>query len=530
MKRLGLLDDAFLRLESRRQPLHIGILMLFQPPARGRKNFAHDLADKFRASTRAVAPFNRRLVQKRGVHYWEEDDEFDIDNHFAHTALPAPGRIRELLDMVSRVHSGHLDREYPLWRMHLIEGLEDGRIAVYMKMHHAMVDGVSGMKLLLKTMSDNAADSRKLAPPWEVQTRKSKGHPMPVPTAAANSVPALRKLAAEGVKSIAPVVRELRDTYSDYADGNPDLAMFGKAPQTLFNSKVSASRRFAAQSYSTPRIRRVARAYDATVNDVVLAMCGGAVRRYLSDLGELPDKSLTGAVPISVRRPGSDAGNEVAFTMTTLATHLDDAGERLRAIKNGMDYNKDRLRRLSSGQVMAYTAAIMVPGHLNQMLGRNKDAALGNLVISHVPGPQRPMYWQGAKLSGLYPASLNIDGGALNITLVSRHDFVDIGLIACRKNVPRMQRLLDFLEEELAALEKSAGLAGSATGKRKAATRRKSAPAKRKAGAAEGKSATARRKTATAKRKTATAKRKTATAKRKTAPGKSGKKARPKSG
>jgi diacylglycerol O-acyltransferase len=235
MKRLGLMDDAFLRLESRRMPLHIGVLILLEPPANAGKNFARNIADRLRQSTRAAPPFNRRLVQRRGINYWEEDDEFDLDQHFAHMALPQPGRVRELLAMVSRVHSAHLDREYPLWRMYLIEGLEDGRIAVYLKMHHSLVDGVSGMKLLLESMGTSAAASRKLPPPWEVETRKSRGQPLPVPTPAADSVPALRKLAREGFKSVAPVLRELRSTYGDARKEKADLAMFGDAPPTLFN-------------------------------------------------------------------------------------------------------------------------------------------------------------------------------------------------------------------------------------------------------------------------------------------------------
>ncbi len=489
MKKLGLLDDAFLRLESRRTPLHIGILMLFEPPPRAGKHFAEQLAARLRQSTRAAAPFNRRLIERRGLHYWEEDLDFDLDQHFAHTSLPHPGRIRELLEMVSRVHSSHLDREYPLWRMHLISGLEDGRIAVYMKIHHSLVDGLAGMRLLLKSMSSSAAESKKLPPPWEVETSKSGAQSLPVPNPARDTLPALARLAGEGLNSIVPVVRELFGTWSDFRSGNPDLAMFGQAPKTIFNQKVSATRRFAGQSYATARMRKVAEAYDATLNDVVLAMCGGALRQYLAELGELPERSMTGAVPVSVRRPGSDAGNEVAFTMTTLATDIREPGERLRAIKSGMDYNKERLERLSAGQVMAYTAAIMIPGHLGSMIGLGKDNALGNVVISHVPGPRKTMYWQGARLTGLYPISLNIDSGALNITVVSRHDFVDFGLIACRKSVPKMQRLLDYLEGALAELEATLEPAKS---RRPAAKRRRKAPAAKKS--------PARKKTATRRR------------------------------
>jgi len=476
MKRLALIDDAFLRLESRREPLHIGILMLFEPPAEEGSDFTRRLAERLWQSTTAAAPFNRRLVQRMGLHYWEEDDDFDVGHHFAHTVLPKPGRIRDLLAMVSRAHCGHLDRSYPLWRMYLIEGLADGRIAVYLKIHHALVDGVAGMHMLLKTMSTDPDRSRELPPMWEVQTIKSDdAQPLPVPTPIFGSLPALRSLAREGLNSIGPVLRELRSTFEDFLQKDPDLALAGQAPASVFNSDVSATRRFAAQSYATQRIRNVAAAYSATINDVVLAMCSGALRRYLEELNALPDKPLMAAVPVSIRQSKESAGNEVAFTMTNLATDMGDPAARMRAIKQGMDYNKERISHLSPGQMMAYTALAMLPGTLGTSLGLAKDNALANVVISHVPGPRRPMYWQGAKLCGMYPVSVIIDGGALNITVVSRDDFVDFGLIACRKAVPSVQRLLDYLELALADLEASMAPAPQ----KRAADRAKKAPATR---------------------------------------------------
>ena len=455
MKKLGMIDDAFLRLESRRQPLHVGVLMLFEPPAGAPRDFAAQLAEKLRQSTKAAPPFNWRLVRRNGLHYWREDGDFDLAHHFVHLALPAPGRIRELLAMVSRLHGGHLDRAYPLWRIYLIEGIEDGRIAVYVKIHHAVVDGVAGIRLLVKCMATSVEESLGLPPFWAVETMKSDtAQALPVPTPAAGGIAAMRSLAREGVKSVMPVLRELRRSIDDYRAGNPNLVMGGQAPRCLFNEQVSGTRRFAAQSYSMSRIKAVARAFDATSNDVILAMCGGALRRYLAEVDTLPDAPLIAGVPVSVRRRGSRAaGNEVAFTLTHLATNLEDPRQRLVAIKDCMDYNKERMQKLSPGQLTAYAATMLMPGALNSLLRRNPDKTLGNVVISHVPGPRQDMYWQGARLSGLYPLSLIIDGGALNITVVSRRDVVDFGLIACRKTVPRVQRLLDYLEDGLAELE-----------------------------------------------------------------------------
>lgn len=454
MKKLSLIDDSFLRVESRRQPFHIGMLMLLEPPADAAPDFAAQLAARLRQSTRATEPFNKRLVRRRGLHYWADDEDFDLGHHFVNTSLPKPGRIRELLAMVSRVHSGHLDRDYPLWRVYLIEGLEDGRIALYLKIHHSLVDGVSAVHNLVEMMATTPEESLSRPPPWEVLRPKSDALPLPVPTPAAGVVPAMQSLARERLSSaVMPLLRELRATFRDFRKGNPNLAVAGQAPRTIFNTRISATRRIAAQSYSMPRIKAVGKAFDASSNDVILAMCAGALRAYLNGIGELPERSLVGAVPISVRTKGSDDANQVAFTLTSLATDIEDPAERLRAIRDGMAYNKQRMRELTPGQLQAYAALMLLPGAATVMLGLTPKNALATLCISHVPGPRVPMYWQGARLAGLYPLSLATDGGALNITIVSRHDFVDFGLVACRKSVPHMQRMLDHLEDALKELE-----------------------------------------------------------------------------
>lgn len=460
MKRLALIDDTFLRLESRRQPLHIGMLILLQPPKEAGSDFTKKIAERLREYTAMVAPFNQRLVQRRGIHYWIEDDELDLDHHFVHLSLPEPGRIRELLAMVSRVHSSHLDRAFPLWRVYLVEGIEDGRIAMYLKIHHSMTDGISGIKMLCSAMSEDLEVSKTMAPPWAVGVKKPKfSQPLPVPTPHIGSLSALRSMTRDGLKSglqsIRAVSRELYKSLNDFRSHNPDFALGGQAPRSIFNNRVSASRRFAAQSYSMPRIKAVAKTMDATSNDVILAMCSGALRRYLEDRNELPEAPLLAAVPVSVRRKGyhTDAANEVAFTMAHLASNVADPVERFNAIKSCMDYNKQRIKNLSPGELTTYAAMMLLPGATNTLLGYAPKKSLGNLVISHVPGPRKDMYWQGAKLSGLYPVSLVVDSGALNITIVSRHDFVDFGLIACSKTVPKMQRLLTYLEDALIELE-----------------------------------------------------------------------------
>ena len=448
MRRLSPTDVAFLLLERRHQPLHVGALCLLTPPKGEPPGFAARLAEKFQRSDRVASPFDRRPLSRLGVFYWEDDPDFDLAHHFVHLALPQPGRIRELLAMVSRVHSAHLDRAYPLWRVYLVEGLEDGRIAVYMKIHHSVVDGVSGIRLLMKSMADDAVASAEMAPTWEIGSGE---RPQPALRKAIRGIDQLRAMSA----SVPHVIRELQQTYRDARSHHPDLVTSLRAPRCILNQRITASRRFAAQSYSTDRMRAVAKAFDGTLNDVVMAMCAGALRRYLSDLNALPDKPLIAGVPVSLHRDREHAqpGNAVTFMLATLATDIEDPGDRFRAIKASMDYNKARFQTMSQNELLVYALGMLTPGFLN-MRG-NWERMPINVVISHVPGPRVPMHWQGARLEGLYPVSLVMDGIALNITLVSRNDFVDFGLIACRRTLPSMQRLLDHLEESLMELEES---------------------------------------------------------------------------
>lgn len=490
MQRLSLIDDAFLRLESRRQPLHVGMLMLFEPPAGAPADFVSRIATKLRESTHAAPPFNWRLVRRNGLHYWNEDHDFDLEQHFVHMALPVPGRFDDLLELVSRLHGGHLDRAYPLWRIYLIEGLDDGRFAVYLKTHHAVVDGIGGIRLLSRTMSANSRESLDLPPFWEVETtRPAKPRPTPDPTSDDDTPSGLHALAREGLKSLVPVLHELGRSIDDYQSGNPNLVVGGQAHRCILNQPITATRRFAARSFSMPRIRAIARANDATSNDVILAICGSALRRYLGEVSTLPKEPLIAGVPVSVRRRGGvETGNAVAFTLTHLATHVDDPIERLVAIKECMTYNKERIHLLSPAQLTTYATTMLVPGALNSLLRINPDRTLFNVLISHVPGPRRDMYWQGARLTGLYPLSLLIEGSALNITVISRHDLVDFGLIACRKSVPHMQRLVDYLEDGLNELEQTlAGGTGTTAG-----TRRKAPAATRKPGKRTRKKSVAR--------------------------------------
>jgi diacylglycerol O-acyltransferase len=315
---------------------------------------------------------------------------------------------------------------------------------------------VAGIRLMIKSMNADIEVSRTMPPPWEVGARKSRTPMMPVPGVSVDAMSVLRSMLRNGDSLIRPVLREVSGTVRDFRAKHADLVTSFQAPRCILNQKITASRRFAAQSYATSRIKTIARAYGATSNDVLLAMCGGALRSYLMELNALPDRPLVAGVPVSMRRDDGDSGNEFGLALTHLGTHLPDAADRLLAIKSCMDYTKQRMRGMTAAQLITYGALTMLPGVVNMATGIDSKTTLVNVVISHVPGPRQTVYWQGCKLTGLYPVSILIDGIALNITLTSRHDFVDFGLIACRKTLPHMQRLLDYLEQSLKELEQAA--------------------------------------------------------------------------
>ena len=451
MLRLSLLDAMFLLLERQHAPFHVGALSLFRPPAGAGAGFGTELAGRLRQSCKAGAPFNKRLVQSLGRNYWTNELDFDLDHHFVHVALPEGGKASDLPQMIARMHGVHLDRGYPLWRTYLIEGLEDGRIATYSKIHHSLVDGVAGIRLMLKSMSQDERMSVAMPAPWGINSQN--GFAGTAPSAAAAAVDAAGSL---GGLSLIPVLyRQLKQTLQDFREHHPDLVTSFQAPRTIFNQDITGSRRFAARSYSMARIKAVASSLGGGTNDVVMALCAAALRHYLRDHGGLPARPLIAAVPVSLRADDSDSGNAVAGALVNLATHMADPVERFHAIKRSMDYSKARLRQMTPAQLYAYSAAMLAPGLLTMLPGMRRGIA--NLVISNVPGPKQPMFWQGCQLDAIYPVSLLLNGFALNITLVSGHDTVDFGLLGCSRTVPAMHLLLDHLEDALVELEDLTG-------------------------------------------------------------------------
>jgi diacylglycerol O-acyltransferase / wax synthase len=461
-------DSMFLVGESREHPMHVGGLVLFEPPEGTQ---ARELREMFGAAlTRdRVAPLLRRRATRSlatfGQWGWDSDTVVDLDYHVRHDALPQPGGIKELMALVSRLHAGLLDRSRPLWEMHLIEGLDDGRFAVYAKIHHALADGVSAMRLLRSALSEDP-DARDMPALWEPLVRERHLVPVPPPaeTPVAGGVnplalPAAAFRVARGavgeITGLVPALAGAMDRAVHQRGGPLSL----NAPKSMLNVPIGGARRFAARSWPLERLRLVAKYADATINDVVLAMCAGALRAYMDDLDALPEDPLIAAVPVSLRGDKCEitAGNALGMLMCNLATHLADPARRLQVVRDSMSEGKQAMSARSRTQVLAMTALGASPLALS-VLGLGGPIRPPNVMISNVPGPATPLYWNGARMTALYPLSVPVHGQALNITCTSTVDEIAFGLTGCRRSLPHLQPMLDHLDDELGALEQAVGL------------------------------------------------------------------------
>lgn len=457
MKPLSPADQLFLWLEKRQQPMHVAGLQLFSYPEDAGPRYIRDLVEHLRSFTEPEHPFNKRLVSRFGQYFWETDKQFDLEHHFRHRALPKPGRIRELLSYVSAAHSNLMDRERPLWEVHLIEGVQGRRFALYSKVHHSLFDGIAAMRMGARALSSDPGE-RDRPPIWAMPPRRRPAglvipNPVEVATGLARFTGGMSKQVATMPAVLGEIAKVARKSKRD-----PNFVTFFQAPRSLLNTRITGSRRFAAQSWPMARFKAVGKACDATLNDVVLAVCGSALRNYLISQQALPDKPLIAMVPVSLRRDDSAEGNQIAMILANLGTEVADPSLRLERVKASIQEAKCRYKAMSPAEILNYTALMMAPAAIQLLTGLAPGLQPFNVIISNVPGPKEPLYWNGARLTGMYPVSIPVDQVALNITLTSYVDNLEFGLTACRRTLPSMQRLLDYIENGLRELEVAAGL------------------------------------------------------------------------
>ena len=452
-ERLDLSEFAWTAMEQPERPMHVATLLVYSLPADAEPSYLRDLVASLRESTEIVSPFNKVLRKPtllRPFPHWERNYDLDMEYHVRHLALPAPGGQRELGALIARLHSNRLDFKRPLWEYHIIEGLENNRFAIYFKMHHAIVDGIAGVRMLQRSMSNEPTD---LSAPalWSASVPDKL-------LAAHTSAPRFKRAISGAKKSLASanqVIKQLYEAFRAGADENDPLVLPFQAPKTIFNGRIGGQRRFATQLYQFSRIKRLSKAAECTVNDVVLAISAGAVRRFLRDQNALPGQPLIAGIPVSLRpKDDQGAGSAVSFIMANMGTNIADPKRRVEAICASTQRAKSVMQNMSREEIENFTAVIMSPNSMQSSLKLDGyGRPIFNVTISNVPGPAEHLYLQGSRLEAMYPVSAVTHGQALNITFYSYAGTLSFGFAGCRDSVPRLQRLAVYAGEALEELE-----------------------------------------------------------------------------
>jgi WS/DGAT/MGAT family acyltransferase len=471
MQQLTGLDAAFLAMETPAMYGHVGSMCILDPSsAESPLTLAH-VTDLIESRLHLIPPFRRRLVEvPLGLDqpYWIEDPDFDIEYHVRELALPAPGDDQQLAEQAARLHARHLDRRRPLWELYLIHGLAGERVAIYTKVHHAAIDGVSGNDILAAVL-DLTPEGRPSedVPERIVESEPSSlgmlarsawslaGNPIRGARLTYSLVRTLPMLAASPARPRLPVVDRLLGRDASVVLASPGL----RAPTTPFNKPIGPHRRWAFRTVPFEDVRTVKNASGTTVNDVVMALCAGALRRWLDENDALPEAPLVAAVPVSVRTDEQQGtgGNRVSSIIAALPTNLDQPAERLRAAHESMRAAKEQHGALPA-DLLADVTQFAMPALAGQAARLSARLRLlerinpFNLIISNVPGPNIALYYAGAKLLTYYPLSAIAEGQGLNITVMSYGGGLHFGLIADRDLVPDLDAMAGYLADELSDL------------------------------------------------------------------------------
>lgn len=445
VRRLSPLDAAFLNLETRDTPMHIASLQIYSLPAGAPPDFIRQLVQRFRGVKGLASPFGLKLAANlltRLAPAMVQAGDIDMDYHVRHSALPGPAGERELGELVSHLHSQLLDRTRPLWTCHVIEGLHGNRFALYIKMHHALADGISSMRIMARSLATEP--DGEWFPAWEQRPQRER-------SPASQAKPPVRLPARQWPRAILQAMRPL---FQREPGAAAVLRPF-EAPHSILNGRVTNARRVATQQLDLARVKRLAKRADCSLNDVFLAACSAALRRHLLSQGGLPQQSLIAGVPVSLREPGDDsASNAVGYLWAALATDIADPRQRLAAIRASMAVSKQHLKQLPAPVRQAFVQLTMLPGGMVMMsgLGANLRPPM-NLTISNVPGPDRTLYLAGARLEAIYPVSIPAQGQALNITCVSYAGQLNVGFTGSRDSLPHLQKMAVYAGEALEELE-----------------------------------------------------------------------------
>ncbi len=494
MRQLTSLDAQFLALENPRQSGHVGALAILDDSERpGGRLEIDDISALMSERLPLLPPLHWRLAEvPLGLDYpyWIEDPDFDIDFHVRELALPQPGTDQKLAEQVARIVARPLDRSRPLWELYLIHGLEGGGLGMLTKIHHALIDGLSGAEIMA-VLFDLAPERRELSePPPPLAEREPSDLEM-----LARGLAGIPRYPVRMLRSMPSTLPNLTDTpFTNFpgtgvvsrvagrvqravrGDGGARSRRDLRAPKTSFNGRVSAHRRFAFGQLSLDEVKAIKNEHGFTVNDVVVTICTGAVRRWLIEHGELPTDPLVAQIPVSVRtsEQAGTYGNRIMLMSAPIFTNLPDPIVRLRRTHEALAVMKERHKALPA-QLLQDANHFIPPAVFARAARATFALAVSspgrptwNLVISNVPGPQVPLYCAGARLDANYPVSVITDGMGLNITVMSYCGHLDFGIVADRDQMPDLWKMIEWVGDSLEELRpKRRGRRGSkATGAR----------------------------------------------------------------
>jgi len=453
LEKLSSQDLGFLRIESAHCPFHVAALMILKKPENAGRPYFRQLVKKCGRLNERWPIFNRKLHNADDLAgaSWIEAEDYRPDRHVLHYALPAPGRMEDLLDLVTRAHERPMDRSRPLWELHVIEGLAGDRFALYCKVHHALVDGVGGIRML-RELFDADPGAR-----LHFRSSRASGHEHHHHSLF-QRLTEVSKGAMRQYRAIPELSRLLAHMGADAVRGRPDaMRLPFTAPHTLFNSELDSSRSLMLCDLPLGVVRRLARQMDGTVNDVLLAICGGALRRYLLRQGSLPRSSLIAGMPVSLKGRDAGAGNKLSYILAPFFTNEADDLKRLQRVIRVTTRAKRELSSVSATAAEDYYALIMAPGILLTITG---NATLIrpplNAIFSNVPGSRERLYLEGAELEAIYPLSIVTDAMGLNITVLSHVNKLCIAIASCPKDLPGIADLASLLRESYRDLRDAA--------------------------------------------------------------------------
>jgi len=458
MTKLSTIDGGFLLTESHHSPKHVGVLLEFELPKGKGPAWLRKILDEMRQVPPGF-PFNQKTRALAGLQYeLELDEHFEIDYHVRHNVLPSPGTDKQLRDVLGRMHANLLDRDRPLWEFHLIEGLSGRRFAFYIKIHHALCDGITFGRWLADC-SSNLVGDLSTSPIWakDRSPAESEGRDLDYVQLI---IDGLKNLGggintAIGISKLTAKMLQRR-----FLDRDSHIALPLSAPKTSINVATGAARTLSFTSYGLEELRAIGKSRGGSINDVVMTMCDLAMNRYFEEHGDSPDGPLVAYMPVNIRTDDEEGdGNLVTLLQVKLASSHQEPLAAFAEVRESIISAREVFSGVSRTAVQYYSLMVALMSLFEEVLKLDRILPpVNNLVISNVPGPREKLYFKGAEIVAMYPISTLPPITALNVTAVSYAGRFYFGLIAGRSVVPDLDVLTSYLDAVFLELAEAAGV------------------------------------------------------------------------